>query len=70
MTFKNDNQEPKHHITPGLYKNDPPIIIAGLGRCGTTLLTFAISVTRNNPAVMAIDLNKTEFSDGIIYKNS
>ena len=51
-----------------MYKNDPPIILAGLGRCGTTLTTNAIRKTRGYSYQFVADINTTPYLNKHIYK--
>lgn len=51
-----------------LFKDDPPIIVAGLARCGTTLTTNAIISSRGASFEYVSNLNQPTFTNGTVYK--
>ena len=51
-----------------LNKNVDPIVVAGIGRCGTTLLTQAIWRSRRLMSVYQKSLGKCDFERGHVYK--
>lgn len=50
------------------FKNDPPIIVAGLGRCGTTLVTKALSRDRGYKHTFTVNLSNGSFINRMVYK--
>lgn len=49
-------------------KKDYPLIIAGLGRCGTSLVYFGLRQQGLGDGSMVIDWGDVDFKDGYIYK--
>jgi hypothetical protein len=47
-----------------MHKGDKPVIVTGLGRCGTTLLKDSIKITRGYESVFSADLKMKKLKNG------
>ena len=50
------------------FKNSAPVLVAGLGRCGTTLMINSLYKTLGNPIEFVLNSGTNDFKNGTIYK--